>query len=41
MAKILRNKTILETRNLPQTVRKFIDSVASVNMNTAYEYQKD
>jgi integrase len=37
---ILRNKTILETRNLPETVRKFIDSVASANTNTAYEYQK-
>jgi integrase len=36
----VRNKTILETRNLPQTVRKFIDSVASANTNTAYEYQK-
>jgi hypothetical protein len=40
MTDTMRNKTILETRNLPQTVRKFIESVASANMNTAYEYQK-
>jgi hypothetical protein len=36
----MRNRIILETHNLPQTVRKYIDSVASVNINTAYEYQK-
>jgi hypothetical protein len=36
----VRNKAVLEIHNLPQTVRKFIDSVASANINTAYEYQK-
>jgi hypothetical protein len=40
MTDIVRNKTVLETHNLPQTVRKFIDSVASTKLNTAYEYQK-
>jgi integrase len=40
MTDIVRNETVLETRNLPETVRKFIDSLASANTNTACEYQK-